>query len=75
MSPNTESQYYVFKYEGHAFKFHLVKTSGLNSQTAVLTSPLSLFSEFCPTAARSIFAIFAWDSKENVKVCGICTTL
>lgn len=52
------------------------QTSGLNSHTAVfLTSPVSLFSKFFPTAARSIFAIFLTKCKDDVKVCGICTMI
>lgn len=52
------------------------QTFGLNSRTAVfLTSPVSLFSNFFPTAARSIFAIFLTKCKGNVKVCGICTII
>lgn len=52
------------------------QTSGLYSHTDVfLTSPVSLFSKFFPTAARSIFAIFLTKCKDNVKVCGICTMI
>lgn len=52
------------------------QTSGHYSHTDVfLTSPVSLFREFFPTAARSILAIFLTKCKGNVKMCGICTMI
>lgn len=71
-----------FEMTGHAFKRHPVeqiearpRTSELKDHSNVsLTSPESLFSEFFPMAARSIFAMFLRSSQDKVKVCGLCIT-